>query len=86
MQSLIQFINQMNKQDRKALHVAVGLIDQAREIIEGIMMDEQEKFDNLSEGLQQSAMGQKIEEGVSTLEGVIDSVDEVLEGINTAIE
>ena len=76
----------MNKKDRKELDKAVGLIDEAKEIIDSVMNGEQEKFDNLSEGLQQSEMGQKLEANVSNLENAIDNLDAGLEEINTAIE
>ncbi len=48
----------MNKQDRKDLEKAVGFIEEAKAIIANIANSEQEKFDNLSEGLQQSEKGQ----------------------------
>jgi hypothetical protein len=45
----------------------LALLSEAQEIIESIKDGEQEKFDNLSEGLQQTEKGQKFEETVSTL-------------------
>lgn len=74
----------MNKQQRKSLDEAIELLEQAQEIINTIKDEEQEKFDNLSEGLQATENNQKLETNASTLENASASVDEVLEYINEA--
>jgi len=76
----------MNKNDRKELEKALALIGEAQEIIDAIKDGEQEKFDNLSEGLQQTEKGQKFEEIVSTLEDAWNSIDEAVGSINEAME
>jgi DNA repair ATPase RecN len=76
----------MNKENRKKLEKAISLIDNAKEIVERIKDEEQDKFDNLSEGLQQSDKGEKFEDNVSTLDEVLSQLDEAIDGINTASE
>lgn len=76
----------MNKKDRKELEKALELLSQAQEIIDSIKVGEQEKFDNLSEGLQQTEKGQKFEETVSTLEDAWNGIDEAVGRINEAME
>jgi DNA repair ATPase RecN len=76
----------MNKNDRKELEKALTLLGEAQEIIDAIKDGEQEKFDNLSEGLQQTEKGQKFEEIVSTLEDAWNSIDEAVGSINEAME
>jgi DNA repair ATPase RecN len=76
----------MNKNDRKELEKALALLGEAQEIIDAIKDGEQEKFDNLSEGLQQTEKGQKFEEIVSTLEDAWNSIDEAVGSINEAME
>lgn len=76
----------MNKQDRKELMRAIGLIEEAKEIVANIMESEQEKFDNLSEGLQQTERGQKFEENVSNLESVDGSLCEAIDNIEYSME
>lgn len=76
----------MNKNDRKELEKALALLGEAQEIIDAIKDGEQEKFDNLSEGLQQTEKGQKFEETVSTLEDAWNSIDEAVGSINEAME
>jgi hypothetical protein len=76
----------MNNKNRKELQTAIRLIEDAKQIVERIKDDEQDKFDNLSEVLQQSENGQKLEENVSTLEDAISQIEEVIDFINTASE
>ena len=76
----------MNKQDRKELERALELIEESKLIVENIRDTEQEKFDNLSEGLHQTERGQKFEETASSLEDVISKLEEAMDGINTVSE
>ena len=76
----------MNKHSRKELEIAISLIENAEEIVRNIRDDEQEKFENLSEGLKQSEKGQKFEEAISALDDVLDHLQEVTDGINLASE
>jgi type II secretory pathway pseudopilin PulG len=72
----------MNKQRRNEISKATALIAQARELLEAVRDEEQEAFDNLSEGLQQGERGQQIEENANTLSEACDG----LEGIESDIE
>lgn len=55
----------MNKADRAELARAVTLIEEAKVIVETIGDAEQEKFDNMSEGLQATERGRKMEDAAS---------------------
>lgn len=76
----------MNKQDRAELTKAHKMIEEAKDIIEAVGEAEQEKFDNLSEGLQQSGLGQKIERTASDLGDLVGTLDDVLSSLDTASE
>lgn len=76
----------MNKQNRKQLEKAVALIAQAQEIVETIKDEEQEKFDNLPESLQQSEKGEQFEENISALEDALGDLESATENINTTAE
>ena len=71
----------MNNQDRKQLDEAIDLLEQAKAIIESISEQEQEKFDNLSENLQQSEKGQRFEEVSSELADVVSNLEEAIDAI-----
>lgn len=83
----------MNKADRKVVSDAVSQLEELKAKIENIGVDvraladaEQEKFDNMSEGLQQGERGQAIEEAAGALSEAADAlesgnVDEALEAL-----
>lgn len=71
----------MNKQDRQQLATAIEHLNSAREILELLKDQEQEKFDNLSEGLQQSEKGQKFEENANTLSEAYDNVESAIDSL-----
>lgn len=76
----------MNANDRKELQKAIALIEEAKAIIESIGEQEQEKYDNLSEGLQASERGQKFEESAGELSNAAESLDDVVSSIESATE
>lgn len=55
----------------------LALLEQAHSEIEGIKDEEQDKFDNMSEGLQQSENGQKLEENVQSLDEALSNLDDI---------
>ncbi len=65
----------MNKARRKEIERAIELIEQAREILEVVMDEEQEAFDNLPESLQCSERGETMEEYIGVIEEMIDNLD-----------
>ena len=76
----------MNIKDRAELTKASVMIAEARAIIEAIAEGEQEKFDNMSEGLQASERGARMEQAASELADAVDTLDEVLTVIEQAQE
>ena len=74
----------MNAARRKELSKAIDLIEQAKEIISAVAEEEREAYDNLPEGLQESEMGEKMNEIVDDLEYV--DLDEVVDTIQEIIE
>lgn len=65
----------MNKIRRKEIARAIELMEQAREILEAVMDEEQEAFDNLPESLQYSERGEAMEEYIDTLQEKIGDLD-----------
>lgn len=66
----------MNKARRKELNKALEMLSEARSIIEAMMEEEQESFDNMPESLQSSELGEKIEENASRLEDIISYIED----------
>lgn len=74
----------MNNPRRKELRRALEMLAEARSIIEAMQEEEQEAFDNMPEGLQESERGQTVEENAERLEeiaGCIEEQEEELEDI-----
>ena len=74
----------MNAQRRKALKAVItkledleSLRQEIKEELEDIMDEEQESFDNMPEGLQESDRGQQMQEYISTMEGVFDDLSDM---------
>ena len=63
-----------------------GEADNLHEQVQAVADEEQEAFDNLSEGLQQSAMGQRIGEAADFLAAASDSLTEVEGHLRDALE
>ena len=60
----------MNNTRRKQLQKAIELISDAYSIIEEVRQDEQESFDNLPDGIQESERGQLMEENAYRLDEI----------------
>jgi hypothetical protein len=70
-------------EELKAMHAA--LVAKAEEIkseLENVRDEEQEAFDNMPEGLQQSDRGQTSEQAIANLDTAINVLEEVLDDID----
>jgi len=74
----------MNAQRRKRIQEALGLISEARIILEEALDGEQEAYDNMPESLQYSERGEGMADNISNLEEAIGSLEEV-EGLEDLI-
>ena len=83
----------MNKQNRKDLikmsekiYDLVSQIDNLREELADLATEEESKYDNLNEGLQESEMGQRLQEGYETLQDLADRLEYAVSDIYTITE
>ena len=74
----------MNRIRRKSLRTTLGQMDElstvletVKEALQDVLNEEQEAYDNLPEGLQESDRGQQMQEYIDALEGVVDSLGEL---------
>lgn len=75
----------MNKEKRKTLKKTILMLQDVKNIIEQVIDEEQTNFDNLSEGLQQTERGQKMEENIANMEYSIDNIGDAIEFIEETI-
>jgi division protein CdvB (Snf7/Vps24/ESCRT-III family) len=73
----------MNKETRKELEKVIEIINDLKEILTTVIDEEQSKYDNLPEGLQQAENGAKMEESVASLEEALSHLDEAIDSIET---
>lgn len=81
----------MNQKDRKQLTKVLDLITdvrlklaEAQEVARALADAEQEKFDSMSEGLQQSVTGYNIERSAEQLEEFASELEDLLERVESA--
>jgi poly-gamma-glutamate capsule biosynthesis protein CapA/YwtB (metallophosphatase superfamily) len=74
----------MNNERRKEINRAIGLIEEAKSILETVRDEEQEAYDNLSESLQSSERGEAMENAASELDQAIDGLDTAQTGAENA--
>ena len=74
----------MNRIRCKSLRTILGQMDElstvletVKEALQDVLNEEQEAYDNLPEGLQESDRGQQMQEYIDALEGVVDSLGEL---------
>lgn len=75
----------MNKQDRKQLEKALNLINEGLEIMSAIKDQEEEKFDNLPEGIQESERGEQFQENIDNLDSAISDIEGVIEYVEEIV-
>jgi hypothetical protein len=83
----------MNKADHKEVAAIMARLAEANEIIDECVAKlddlknaEREKFDNMTEGLQQSEQGQRIESAADLLDNAHESAESASQNIGEAIE
>ena len=72
----------MNKERRKLIKKANQLLLEAKDIIEDVLNDEENAFDNLSEGLQCTMRGEQMENNIGEMEDAINNIDCVIDNLS----
>ena len=62
-----------------ACDAAADLLEEIKQDVEGEHTDEQDKFDNMPEGLQQGENGQEMERCIEQLDSAMGALDEAIE-------
>ena len=67
----------MNKERRKQLQEVINKISEAHDLLDEILSDEQDAFDNMPEGLRSSERGETMEEGIYNMEEARDNLEDI---------
>lgn len=73
----------MKEERIKNLKHCLNMIQNAHDVLEEVRDEEQDAFDNLPEGLQDSERGDLMQEAVDTLDEAIDTLDDVLSSLES---
>ena len=76
----------MNDARRRRLEDAQELIDRAQRILEDVMEEEREAYENLPEGLQRSERGMQMFDNADFLDDLITTIDACYCDITCVIE
>ena len=73
----------MNNKRRKQIGLAIGKIEEASNILQEVLDEEEEAFDNMPENLQGSIRGEESQEAIDLLGSSIDSMEELINELET---
>jgi len=76
----------MNKNDRKQIDEWIDKLEEIKSGIEDMQENEQEKFDNLPEGIQDSERGERMCNAIDYLEYAASAIEEATDNLNSAME
>lgn len=76
----------MNKNDRKQIAEWIDKLEEIKSGVEGMQSSEEDKFDNLPEGIQESEHGERMTEAIENLGYAVDSIEEAICSLNDAME
>lgn len=72
----------MNKKRRKNILDATVLLERAREIIDNAQEEEQECYDNLPEGIQDSERGEAMYNNIEALQTASDGIGDAVDSLS----
>lgn len=75
----------MNRQRKQRFDDVISFLDDARNELDDIQAEEQEAFDNLSDGLQSSSRGDNIQAWLEIMDEIGDKIDELSEWIRNKV-
>ncbi len=64
----------MNKERRKSVEKAAARVTDTIALLEEVQSDEQDAFDNMSEGVQESERGEESEAALDNIQEALDSL------------
>lgn len=71
----------MNAQGRKEIAKYIASLNEIKDKLVSMKDDEENKFDNMPEGLQESERGEAMQEAIEQLETACDNLDEAISAL-----
>lgn len=76
----------MNKLGRKQIEAIISKLEDLRDEIETLKDEEQEKYDNLPESLQDSERGETFTDNVDNMETAYDDIDDAISNLQEILD
>lgn len=76
----------MNKTQQKQINEALGMLEEAHSILEEVLGEVQDNYDNKSEKWQEGEAGEKAQEEISGLEDAINETDSAKTTVENLVE
>ena len=76
----------MNAQTRRQISKLIETLDSVKSDLENFNEEEQEKYCNMPEGLQESERGEAMSEAIENLESAVSSIEEAMDYLNNITE
>ena len=76
----------MNKDRRKQLSEIQSKLSELRDMIDTVLSDEQEAYDNLPESLQESERGEAMQAAIDAMESALESCEDAESSLEEAQE
>ena len=76
----------MTNKDKKQLAIILSQLEEIRETIDSIKGLEEEKYDNMSDGWQESERGVAMSENIDSLDTCYSCLDDAVEAINEILD
>ncbi|SDW45670.1 hypothetical protein SAMN05216391_10864 [Lachnospiraceae bacterium KHCPX20] len=73
----------MNNARRKIISTISTKLDGIKSEVQNVMYEEQDAYDSMPENLQGSTRGEESEEAIDTLDEVVNSIEEAIEGLES---
>lgn len=74
----------MNAERRKLIDEAIEKLESVKDILFNVRKDEEEVFENMSEGQQESEKGQIMREAIDNLDEAISSIESAVDNAQSA--
>ncbi len=71
----------MNAQGRKEIAKYIASLNEIKDKLDSMRDDEEEKYDNMPEGLQDSGRGEQMQEAIDALENACTGLDEAIDSL-----
>lgn len=73
----------MNNARRKIISNIATKLEGIKSEVQNVMYEEQDAFDSMPENLQGSTRGEESEEAIDTLDEVVNSIEEAIDGLES---